>query len=187
MYLLTCFHISIELPLNCRLPLNSHSRSQYTLYVCTYVSIHIISQLTNTPIHNVMSFHIAHSFVFRRNFFFAYPYLNHWFAIWRSLEQKWLTNEKSLKSETFVKVSRPQPWPMPWEKYTVGYPTGMSRIFLIKKGVIVKIYKLYTPDNVYNFECLNFHEHSFNLNQHIFDYCNRHQRHKKCFELEVAL
>lgn len=69
MYLLTCFHISIELPLNCRLPLNSHSRSQYTLYVCTYVSIHIISQLINTPIHNVMSFHIAHSFVFRRNFF----------------------------------------------------------------------------------------------------------------------
>lgn len=144
-------------------------------------------QLINTPIHNVMSFHIAHSFVFRRNFFFAYPYLNHWFAIWRSLEQKWLTNEKSLKSETFVKVSRPQPWPMPWEKYTVGYPTGMSRIFLIKKGVIVKIYKLYTPDNVYNFECLNFHEHSFSLNQHIFDYCNRHQRHKNCFELEVAL
>lgn len=119
--------------------------------------------------------------------FFAYPYLNHWFAIWRSLEQKWLTNEKSLKSETFVKVSRPQPWPMPWEKYTVGYPTGMSRIFLIKKGVIVKIYKLYTPDNVYNFECLNFHEHSFSLHQHIFDYCNRHQRHKKCFELKVAL
>lgn len=86
-----------------------------------------------------------------------------------------------------MKVSRPQPWPMPWEKYTVGYPTGMSRIFLFKKGVIVKIYKLYTPDNVYNFECLNFHEHSFSLNQHIFDYCNRHQRHKKCFELEVAL
>lgn len=157
---------------------------------CTYVRT---SQYTSTDQHPntqcncVMSFHIAHSFVFRRNFFFAYPYLNHWFAIWRSLEQKWLTNEKSLKSETFVKVSRPQPWPMPWEKYTVGYPTGMSRIFLIKKGVIVKIYKLYTPDNVYNFECLNFHEHSFNLNQHIFDYCNRHQRHKKCFELEVAL
>lgn len=76
---------------------------------------------------------------------------------------------------------------MPWEKYTVGYPTGCLGFFLIKKGVIVKIYKLYTPDNVYNFECLNFHEHSFSLNQHIFDYCNRHHRHKKCFELEVAL
>lgn len=181
MYLLTCFHISIELPLNCRLPLNSHSRSQYTLYVCTYVSIHIISQLINTPIHNVMSFHIAHSFVFRRNFFSRIlilttdsPFGAH-------------SNRNDSLTRNICESLPSSAWPMPWEKYTVGYPTGMSRIFLIKKGVIVKIYKLYTPDNVYNFECLNFHEHSFSLHQHIFDYCNRHQRHKKCFELEVAL
>lgn len=138
-------------------------------------------QLINTPIHNVMSFHIAHSFVFRRNFFFAYPYLNHWFAIWRSLEQKWLTNEKSLKSETFVSPVL-SPGPCRGRNTLWGTLRGC-----LKKGVIVKIYKLYTPDNVYNFECLNFHEHSFSLNQHIFDYCNRYQRHKKCFELEVAL
>lgn len=150
---------------------------------CTYVSIHI-----NTPIHNVMLLHIAHSFVFRRYFFFSpililttdSPFGAH------SNRNDSLTRN-NLKAKQLWKSPVLSPGPCRGRNTLWGTLRGCLGFFLIKKGVIVKIYKLYTPDNVYNFECLNFHEHSFSLNQHIFDYCNRHQRHKKCFELEVAL
>lgn len=132
MYRLTCFHISIELPLNCRLPLNSHSRSQYTLYVCTYVSIQSTPQYT---MYNVIPYC---TFLCFQTLFFFSPILilttDSPFGSYSNRNDSLTRNH--FKAKHLWKSPVLSPGPCRGRNSQWGTLRGCVRFFLIKKKYI---------------------------------------------------